>query len=274
MNVKIFRPVTPSSRGTILVKKDFLSQDRPEKKLTCGKTASGGRNSYGRITTRHKGGGHKRNYRIIDFKRIRNDEAVVEKIEYDPNRSGFLALIAYKSDNSTSYILAPQDLHLGDVILSSNNADILPGNCLELKYIPIGSFVHNIELKPGGGAVLARSAGCYAQIIGRDGQYILLRLRSSQMRLILSTCKATIGIVSNPNHKNRKLGKAGRKRWLGIRPSVRGVAMNPVDHPHGGGEGKTSGGRHPVTPWGVGTKGKKTRKKNKSSNKYIKHLKR
>ncbi|WCR54541.1 MAG: 50S ribosomal protein L2 [Wolbachia endosymbiont of Ctenocephalides orientis wCori] len=273
MGIKFLNPVTPASRGAVLVSRVGLSKNKPEKSLTRGKGSSGGRNNYGRITTRHKGGGHKRTYRIIDFKRTRSDQAVVEKIEYDPNRSGFLALISYKEDNSKSYILAPQGMKPGDVIISGYGADILPGNCLLLKYIPVGTFVHNIELKPGNGAVIARSAGSYAQIVGRDGQYVLLRLRSGQVRLILSSCKATIGVVSNPNHKNRKLGKAGRSRWLGIRPAVRGVAMNPVDHPHGGGEGKTSGGRHPVTPWGVATKGKKTRKKNKSSNKYIKQLK-
>lgn len=273
MGIKFLNPVTPSSRGTVLVSKVGLSKDKPEKSLTCGKKASGGRNNYGRITTRHKGGGHKQKYRIIDFKRNRDDRGVVEKIEYDPNRSGFLALISYEQDDAKSYIIAPQGIKVGDVVMSGNDADILPGNCLPLRGIPVGSFVHNVELKPGNGGTIARSAGCYAQIVGRDGSYVLLRLRSGQVRLILSSCKATIGVVSNPDHKNRKLGKAGRSRWLGIRPTVRGVAMNPVDHPHGGGEGKTSGGRHPVTPWGVATKGKKTRKKNKFSNKYIKQLK-
>ncbi|WP_341818841.1 50S ribosomal protein L2 [Wolbachia endosymbiont (group B) of Ennomos erosarius] len=273
MGMKFFNPVTPSSRGTVLVSKVGLSKDEPEKSLTSGKNSSGGRNNYGRITTRHRGGGHKKKYRVIDFKRNRSGQGIVEKIEYDPNRSGFLALISYKEDDIKSYILAPQGMKPGDVVTAGNDADILPGNCLLLKYIPVGSFVHNVELKPGNGAAIARAAGCYAQIVGRDGQYVLLRLRSGQIRLILSSCKATIGVVSNPDHKNRKLGKAGRSRWLGIRPTVRGVAMNPVDHPHGGGEGKTSGGRHPVTPWGVATKGKKTRRKNKSSDKYIKQLK-
>jgi large subunit ribosomal protein L2 len=273
MGIKFLKPVTPSSRGTVLVSKIGLSTDKPEKSLVCGKKSSGGRNNYGRITVRHKGGGHKRKYRIVDFKRNRCDQALVEKIEYDPNRSSFLALISYKEDNVKSYILASQGMKVGDVVIASNDADILPGNCLMLKYIPVGSFIHNVELKPGCGAIIARSAGCYAQVVGRDGEYVLLRLRSGQVRLILSSCKATIGVVSNPDHKNRRLGKAGRSRWLGIRPTVRGVAMNPVDHPLGGGEGKTSGGRHPVTPWGVPTKGKKTRKRNKSSNKYIKQLK-
>ncbi|MCA4775261.1 50S ribosomal protein L2 [Wolbachia endosymbiont of Mansonella ozzardi] len=273
MGVKFLNPVTPSSRGTVLVSKVGLSKDKPEKLLTFGKKSSGGRNNYGRITTRHKGGGHKKKYRIVDFKRNRNDQGIVEKIEYDPNRSGFLALISYKSNDTKSYILAPQNIKPGDVVMSGDDADILPGNCLSLKCIPVGSFVHGIELKPGNGAVIARAAGCYAQIVGRDGNYVLLRLRSGQVRLVLSSCKATIGVMSNPNRKNRKLGKAGRSRWLGVRPAVRGVAMNPVDHPHGGGEGKTSGGRHPVTPWGIATKGKKTRKRNKFSDKYIKQLK-
>lgn len=273
MAIKFLNPVTPSSRGTVLVDKTGLSKEKPEKSLTHGISSTGGRNNYGRITTRHKGGGHKKSYRMVDFKRIREDQATVERVEYDPNRSAFLALISYNRDNAKSYILAPQGINPGDVIKASNDADILPGNCLPLKCIPVGSFVHNVELKQGGGATIARAAGCYAQIIGRDGLYVLLRLRSGQVRLILSSCKATIGVVSNSDHKNRKLGKAGRARWLGVRPTVRGVAMNPVDHPHGGGEGKTSGGRHPVTPWGVSTKGKKTRKKNKSSNKYIKQLK-
>ncbi|WFW29967.1 MAG: 50S ribosomal protein L2 [Wolbachia endosymbiont of Menacanthus eurysternus] len=269
--MKCFNPTTPSSRGTVLVNRTGLSKYKPEKLLTFGKKSSGGRNSYGRITTRHRGGGHKRKYRIIDFKRNRDDQGIIEKIEYDPNRSGFLALVSYSGVKS--YILAPQNVKPGDIVVSGNNADILPGNCLPLRYIPVGSFVHGVELKPGNGAVIARAAGCYAQIVGRDGDYVLLHLRSGQVRLVLSSCKATVGMMSNPNHKNKKLGKAGRNRWLGIRPTVRGVAMNPVDHPHGGGEGRTSGGRHPVTLWGVATKGKKTRNKNKLSNKYIKQLK-
>ncbi|QKX01589.1 50S ribosomal protein L2 [Wolbachia endosymbiont of Cruorifilaria tuberocauda] len=272
MRMKFLNPVTPSSRGTVLVSKVGLSKDKPEKSLTFGKKSSGGRNNYGRITVRHKGGGHKRKYRVVDFKRNRADQGIVEKIEYDPNRSGFLALILYKSDNTRSYILAPQNVKPGDLVISGDTADILAGNCLPLKYIPVGSFVHGVELKPGGGAIIARAAGCYAQIIGHDNNYVLLRLRSGQVRLILSSCRATIGVVSNLDRKNRKLGKAGRNRWLGVRPTVRGVAMNPVDHPHGGGEGKTSGGRHPVTPWGIATKGKKTRKKGKLSDRYIEHL--
>lgn len=273
MGIKSLNPVTPSSRNTVLITRFGLSKDEPEKSLTQGKKATGGRNNYGRITTRHKGGGHKRKYRIIDFKRDKEDQAIVEKLEYDPNRSGFLALISYKKDNIKSYILASQSMKPGNVVMSGSNADVLIGNCLPLKSIPNKYSVHNVELKPGGGAVIARAAGCSAEIIGRDGAYVLLRLCSGQERWILSSCRATIGKVSNPDHKNRKLGKAGRSRWLGIRPTVRGVAMNPVDHPHGGGEGKTSGGRHPVTPWGVSTKGKKTRKRNKASNKYIKKLK-
>ncbi|WP_333023701.1 50S ribosomal protein L2 [Wolbachia endosymbiont of Pentidionis agamae] len=274
MSMKFLNPFTPSSRGTVLIDRSILSKAKPEKSLTCGKVASGGRNNYGRITVRHIGGGHKKQYRIVDFKRSKNGNAVVQRIEYDPNRSAFLALILYEEDNVKSYILAPHGIKLGDVISSGDHSDILPGNCLSLKCIPIGSFVHNVELKPDKGASIARAAGSCAQVVGHSGNYVLLRLRSGQMRLILSTCKASIGVVSNIDHKNIKLGKAGRSRWLGIRPSVRGVAMNPVDHPHGGGEGKTSGGRHPVTPWGVSTKGKKTRKRKKLSNKYIKQFKR
>ncbi len=269
MSIKLLNPITSSSRGTVLVDKGHLWKGNPEKSLTVGKKSTGGRNNSGRITVRHIGGGHKKKYRIVDFKRNLDIVAIVERIEYDPNRTAFLALISYQN-GVKSYILAPHGIKPGDSVVSGNDVDILPGNCLQLKFIPVGSFVHNIELKPGNGGSIARSAGSYAQIIGRDGLYVLLRLRSGQVRLILSTCKATIGVVSNVDYKNIKLGKAGRKRWLGVRPTVRGVAMNPIDHPHGGGEGKTSGGRHPVTPWGVPTKGKKTRKRKKFSNKYIK----
>lgn len=271
MGIRCLKPVTASSRGCVLVSRRDLWRGEPEKSLVVGKSSSGGRNSFGRITVRHRGGGHKQRYRIVDFARSKNERAVVDRIEYDPNRTAFLALLTY-DDGVKSYILAPKGLKPGDSIVSGNAADILLGNCLPLKLIPVGSFVHNIEMMPNGGGKIARSAGSYAQVMGKDGIYVLLRLRSGQVRLILAECKATIGVVSNGDQQNVKLAKAGRNRWLGNRPSVRGVAMNPVDHPHGGGEGKTSGGRHPVTPWGVPTKGKKTRKKGKSSNKYIKHL--
>lgn len=269
MGIKLLAPVTASSRGTVLVDRNHLWKGKPKKSLAVGKKSTGGRNNFGRITVRHIGGGHKKKYRIVDFKRSDDINAVVERIEYNPNATAFLALIS-DQNGVKSYILAPQGVKPGDTIASGNDVDILPGNCLQLKFIPVGTFVHNIELKPGNGGVIARSAGSYARVLGYEGSYVLLKLRSGQVRLVLSTCRATVGMLSNTDHKNIKLGKAGRNRWLGVRPAVRGVAMNPIDHPHGGGEGKTSGGRHPVTPWGVSTKGKKTRKRNKFSNKYIK----
>ena len=275
MALKSFKPNTPGQRGLVLVSRDSLWGGKPEKTLTVGLTKSGGRNNKGRVTARRRGGGHKRWYRIIDFKRNHhNVPATVERIEYDPNRSAFIALLQYE-DGTKSYILAPQRLSVGDVITSGEKADIKPGNAMPLANIPIGTIIHNVELKPGKGGQIARSAGTYVQLVGRDQSYSILRLNSGEQRMTRSECMATIGAVSNPDNKNIKLAKAGRSRWLGKRPSVRGVAMNPVDHPHGGGEGKTSGGRHPVTPWGKPTKGKKTRS-NKSTDKLIlrsRHLK-
>lgn len=275
MALKSFKPNTPGQRGLVLVSRDSLWGGKPEKTLTVGLTKSGGRNNKGRVTSRRRGGGHKRLYRIIDFKRNHhNVPATVERIEYDPNRSAFIALLQYE-DGTKSYILAPQRLSVGDVITSGEKADIKPGNAMPLANIPIGTIIHNVELKPGKGGQIARSAGTYVQLVGRDQSYSILRLNSGEQRMTRSECMATIGAVSNPDNKNIKLAKAGRSRWLGKRPSVRGVAMNPVDHPHGGGEGKTSGGRHPVTPWGKPTKGKKTRS-NKSTDKLIlrsRHLK-
>ena len=275
MALKSFKPNTPGQRGLVLVSRDSLWGGKPEKTLTVGLTKSGGRNNIGRVTARRRGGGHKRLYTIIDFKRNHhNVPATVERIEYDPNRSAFIALLQYE-DGTKSYILAPQRLSVGDVVTSGEKADIKPGNAMPLANIPIGTIIHNVELKPGKGGQIARSAGTYVQLVGRDQSYSILRLNSGEQRMTRSECMATIGAVSNPDNKNIKLAKAGRSRWLGKRPSVRGVAMNPVDHPHGGGEGKTSGGRHPVTPWGKPTKGKKTRS-NKSTDKLIlrsRHLK-
>jgi large subunit ribosomal protein L2 len=232
------------------------------------KSRTGGRNNTGRITTRHRGGGHKKHYRVIDFKRDKDGiVGRVERIEHDPNRSAHIALVLYK-DGERRYIIAPKGLRAGDSVISGREAAIKPGNCLPLRNIPMGSVIHCIEMKPGKGAQLARSAGASAQLVAREGQYATLRLRSGEMRKIPSRCRATIGEVSNSEHNLEKLGKAGAKRWRGVRPTVRGVAMNPVDHPHGGGEGRTSGGRHPVTPWGVPTKGYKTRK-NRSTDKFV-----
>ena len=275
MALKQYKPITPGQRGLVLIDRSELFKGKPVKKLTKGLTKSGGRNNTGRITSWQKGGGHKKKYRIIDFKRTKLDvEATVERIEYDPNRSAFIALLLY-NDGKKSYILAPQRLAVGDTVVSSAKADIKPGNALPLANIPVGTIIHNVELKPGKGGQIARSAGTYVQLVGRDQSYSILRLNSGEQRMTRSECMATIGAVSNPDNKNIKLAKAGRSRWLGRRPSVRGVAMNPIDHPHGGGEGKTSGGRHPVTPWGKPTKGKKTRT-NKTTDRLIlrsRHLK-
>ncbi len=269
MALKYFKPVTSSTRQLVLVDKSGLWKGDPVKSLTVGLTKSGGRNNLGRITAFHKGGGHKRKYRLVDFKRRKLDMvATVERFEYDPNRTAFLALIKYE-DGELSYILAPQRLAIGDKVVSSAKADIKPGNTLPLANIPVGTIIHNVEMKPGKGGQLARSAGTYAQYVGRDLGYALIRLNSGEVRMIRLECFATVGAVSNADQKNISLSKAGRSRWLGRRPVVRGVAMNPVDHPHGGGEGRTSGGRHPVTPWGKCTKGKKTRDKNKPSSKFI-----
>ena len=275
MALKSYKPNTPGQRGLVLVSRDSLWSGKPEKTLTVGISKSGGRNNKGRVTARRRGGGHKRLYRMIDFKRNHFDiPAKVERIEYDPNRSAFIALLLY-DDGKKSYILAPQRMAIGDTVISSTNADIKPGNALPLANIPVGTIIHNVELKPGKGGQIARSAGTYVQLVGRDQAYSILRLNSGEQRMTSSECMATIGAVSNPDNKNIKLAKAGRSRWLGRRPSVRGVAMNPIDHPQGGGEGKTSGGRHPVTPWGKPTKGKKTRT-NKTTDRLIlrsRHLK-
>jgi len=268
MALKTYNPTTPGQRGLILVDRSALHKGKPVKTLTEGLTKSGGRNNAGRITARRRGGGHKRSYRIIDFKRRKWDiAATVERLEYDPNRTAFIALIKYE-DGELAYIIAPQRLGVGDKVIAGEKVDVKPGCAMPLRSVPIGSIIHNIEMKPGKGGQIARSAGAFAQIVGRDQTYAIIRLGSGEQRLIHGDCMATIGAVSNPDQSNIKLAKAGRNRWMGKRPSVRGVAMNPVDHPHGGGEGKTSGGRHPVTPWGKSTKGKRTRS-NKSSDKYI-----
>ena len=268
MALKNYKPVTSAQRGLVLVDNSDLHKGKPFKKLTKGLTKSGGRNNYGHLTARRKGGGHKRKYRIIDFKRTIFDvPAIVERIEYDPNRSAHIALIKYK-DGDHSYIICPQKLKIGDEIISSKKTELNVGNCLELRHMPTDTLIHNIELKPGKGAQLCRSAGTYGQLIGKDSEYAQLKLSSGEIRLVRVECRATIGMVSNPDKKNIKLGKAGRKRWLVIRPVVRGVAMNPVDHPHGGGEGRTSGGRNPVSRKGLSAKGKKTRN-NKRTDKLI-----
>lgn len=268
MALKNFKPVTPSTRQLVLIDRSQLFKGRPVKELTEGLKKTGGRNHFGRITTRHIGGGHKRRYRLIDFKRRKFDVgATVERIEYDPNRTAFIALIKY-DDGELNYILAPQRLKAGDRVVSGEKADIKPGNAMPLKSIPVGTIIHNVELKPGKGGQMARSAGSFVQLVGKDQGMALVRLTSGEQRLVQAECMATIGAVSNPDNQNTNLGKAGRKRWLGIRPTVRGVAMNPIDHPHGGGEGRTSGGRHPVTPWGKNTKGKRTRN-NKRTQKMI-----
>ncbi len=265
MALKTYKPTTPAQRQLVLVDRSGLYKGKPLKALTEGKISTGGRNNLGRITTRFRGGGHKKAYRTVDFKRARHDQpATVERIEYDPNRTGFIALIRYK-DGEQAYILAPQRLAVGDTIVAGDHVDVKPGNAMPLGNIPVGTIVHNIELKIGKGGQLARSAGTYAQIVGRDGEYVILRLNSTEQRLVHGRCMATIGAVSNPDHMNISIGKAGRVRWKGRMPHNRGITMNPVDHPHGG---RTKGGGHPVTPWGFPTKGKKTRK-NKSTGKFI-----
>ncbi|MDQ2101824.1 50S ribosomal protein L2 [Azospirillum isscasi] len=264
MALKQYRPITPSLRQLVIVDRSELWKGKPVKTLTEGLTKSGGRNNTGRITARRMGGGHKRVYRLVDFKRRKFDvPATVERLEYDPNRTAFIALIKYE-DGTLSYILAPQRLKVGDTVIAGEKVDVKPGNAMPLKNIPVGSVLHNVELKPGKGGQLARSAGTYLQLVGRDGGYAQLKLPSGELRVVRGDCMATLGAVSNPDNMNTNKGKAGRNRWLGIRPSVRGVAMNPIDHPHGGGEGRTSGGRHPVTPWGKPTKGKKTRHNKKT----------
>ena len=268
MALKSYKPTTPGQRGLVLIDRSELWKGRPVKNLTEGLSKKGGRNNAGRITMRRKGGGAKRLYRIIDFKRVKYDvAATVERIEYDPNRTGFIALIKYE-DGERSYILAPQRLAVGDTVIASSKADIKPGNAMPFTGMPIGTIIHNIELKAGKGGQLARSAGAYAQFVGRDGGYAQVKLSSGELRLVRQECMASVGAVSNSDHSNQNLGKAGRNRHKGKRPSVRGVVMNPIDHPHGGGEGRTSGGRHPVTPWGRPTKGARTRS-NTSTDKYI-----
>src|SRR6202051_1006420 len=268
MALKTYKPTTPAQRQLVLVDRSGLHKGKPLKALTEGKHSTGGRNNLGRITTRFRGGGHKKAYRVIDFRRGKHDQpATVERIEYDPNRTGFIALIKYK-DGEQAYILAPQRLADGDTIVAGEHVDVKPGNAMPAGNIPIGTIVHNVEIKIGKGGQLARSAGTYAQIVGRDGEYVILRLNSGEQRLVHGRCMATIGAVSNPDNMNTAFGKAGRKRWMGRMPHNRGVSMNPIDHPHGGGEGRPSGGRHPVTPWGFPTKGKKTRR-NKSTTKFI-----
>ena len=268
MALKTFKPTTPGQRQLVIVDRGELWKGGPIKALTEGKREKGGRNNHGRTTVRWRGGGHKQRYRIIDFKRTKHDmPADVQRLEYDPNRSAFIALIRYE-DGVLAYILAPQRVKEGDRVVSGERVDVKPGNAMPMRNIPVGTIVHNVEMKPGKGGQLARSAGTYAQLVGRDAGYALLRLSSGEVRMVRAECMATIGAVSNPDKQNISIGKAGRNRWLGKRPSVRGVAMNPIDHPHGGGEGRTSGGRHPVTPWGKGTKGTKTRK-NKATDRYI-----
>ena len=268
MALKSYKPTTPGQRGLILIDRSDLWKGRPVKTLSEGLTKKGGRNNSGRITMRRKGGGAKRLYRVVDFKRTKRDvSATVERIEYDPNRSGFIALIRYE-DGEVSYILAPQRLSVGDMVMASLKTDVKPGNAMPFTGMPIGTIIHNIELKPGKGGQLARSAGAYGQFVGRDGGYAQIKLSSGELRMVRQECVASIGAVSNPDHSNQNLGKAGRNRHRGKRPSVRGVVMNPIDHPHGGGEGRTSGGRHPVTPWGRPTKGARTRS-NKSTSKFI-----
>ena len=268
MSLKIFKSYTKSTRGTVLVDRKNIWKGKPLKSLTIGRHSTGGRNNLGRITSRHKGAGHKQKYREIDFYRKKDDiTAKIERIEYDPNRSAYLALIKYE-DGVVNYIIAPSKINIGDQIVSGRNKEIKVGNCMPLSDIPAGTDIHNLELLPNGGAKLVRAAGSSAQISGTDDNYCIIKLKSGEIRKIINTARATIGIVSNSDHQNIKIGKAGRNRWKGIRPQSRGVVMNPVDHPHGGGEGKTSGGRDPVSPWGQSAKGLKTRN-NKRTNKFI-----
>ena len=269
MAIKKVRPTSPGRRSQTYSTFEEITRREPEKSLVEALPKSGGRNNYGRVTCRYRGGGHKRRYRIIDFKRDKMEvPAKVFSIEYDPNRSARIALLQYV-DGEKRYILAPQNLSVGDTVVASEKADIKPGNAMPLKNIPLGTLVHNIELKVGKGGQMVRGAGTYAQLMAKEGKYVLLKLPSSELRMVLANCMATIGQLSNTDHSNISIGKAGRTRWLGRRPHVRGVAKNPVDHPHGGGEGRSSGGRHPVSPWGVPTKGYKTRKKKKDSDKLI-----
>ena len=268
MALKKFNPTTPGQRQLVMVDRSALYKGKPVKALTEGKLGTGGRNNNGRITVRFRGGGHKKAYRLVDFKRAKVDvAATVERLEYDPNRTAFIALVKY-ADGEQAYILAPQRLAVGDSVIAGAHVDVKPGNVMPLGNMPVGTIVHNIELKIGKGGQLARSAGTYAQLVGRDQDYVIIRLNSGEQRYIRSDCMATVGAVSNPDNANQTFAKAGRTRWMGKRPLTRGVAKNPVDHPHGGGEGRTSGGRHPVTPWGKPTKGARTRH-NKATDKFI-----
>jgi large subunit ribosomal protein L2 len=269
MALKTYNPTSPGRRQLITVDRSELWNGAPVKALTEGLNRSGGRNNAGRTTAFHRGGGHKRSYRMVDFKRVKFDVVgTVERLEYDPNRTAFIALVKY-DDGEQAYILAPQRLTAGDKVISSlSGTDVKPGNAMPLERMPVGTIVHNVEMKPKKGGQIARSAGAYAQYVGRDQGWAILRLNSGEQRRVHGTCLATVGAVSNQDHSNTSIGKAGRSRWLGRRPVNRGVTMNPVDHPHGGGEGRTSGGRHPVTPWGKPTKGKKTRS-NKATDKFI-----
>ena len=268
MALKTFNPTSPARRGLILVDKSALWKGGPVKALTEGKKKTGGRNNKGHVTSRGIAGGHKQSYRFIDFKRRQWDvEGTVERIEYDPNRTAFIALISY-GEGDVKYIIAPQRLAVGDKVLAAKKTDVKPGNAMEIGQVPVGTIVHNVEMKPGKGGQIARSAGTYVQVVGRDRGMVIVRLNSGEQRYIHANCMATVGAVSNPDNANTNLAKAGRNRWKGIRPLTRGVAKNPVDHPHGGGEGRTSGGRHPVTPWGKPTKGARTRS-NKSTDKMI-----
>ena len=268
MALKHYNPTTPAQRGLVLVDKSSLWKGKPVKALTEGKTKTGGRYNKGHVTSRGIAGGHKQRYRIIDFKRRKWDvEGTVERLEYDPNRTAFIALVKY-ADEELAYIIAPQRLNVGDKVIAAKKTDVKPGNAMELGQMPVGTIIHNIEMKPGKGGQIARSAGTYVQVVGRDKGMVIVRLNSGEQRYIHAACMATIGAVSNPDNQNTNLGKAGRNRWKGIRPLTRGVAKNPVDHPHGGGEGRTSGGRHPVTPWGKPTKGARTRH-NKATDKFI-----
>ncbi|MCZ2204327.1 50S ribosomal protein L2 [Bartonella sp. A05] len=268
MALKHFNPTTSGQRQLVIVDRSGLYKGKPIKVLSEGLSSKGGRNNRGRVTARFQGGGHKRSYRFVDFKRLkRGISAKVERLEYDPNRTAFIALIRYE-DGQLSYILAPQRIDIGDSIIAGLNVDVKPGNAMPLANMPVGTIIHNVEMKPGKGGQIARSAGTYAQLVGRDQGMAILRLNSGEQRLVPSACFATVGAVSNPDHSNINDGKAGRSRWRGKRPHVRGVAMNPVDHPHGGGEGRTSGGRHPVSPWGKPTKGKRTRS-NKATDSFI-----
>lgn len=268
MAVKNYKPTSAGRRALVTIDRSDLWKGSPEKNLTEGLKKTGGRNNYGRITSRHIGGGHKRRYRLIDWKRTKWDmDATVTRLEYDPNRTAFIALIEYK-DGEKAYIIAPQRLSVGDKVVAGEKVDVKPGNAMPLKSMPVGTIIHNIELKQGKGAQMIRSAGTYAQLVGRDQGYAQIKLSSGELRVVRGECMATVGAVSNPDHMNTNMGKAGRNRWNGRRPSVRGVVMNPVDHPHGGGEGRTSGGRHPVSPTGKCAKGGVTRS-NKATDKFI-----